>query len=268
MDLSFRGAAKRLDDIDLPKLGHRLGVGEDEIHAFLDVETRGYGFDDQGRPLILFEPHVFYRNLAGDKRATAVREGLAYKNWGTKPYPKDSYPRLRAACAIDEAAALKAASWGLGQVLGENFKAAGHATVQDFVRAMMADEEYQLEASVNFILANKLDDELRRHDWAGFAKGYNGAGYKRNRYDTKLAEAFRKWSRIKDTPWKPGDIDNAMREIMADEPKPMAPIRPKPPEPIVVVQPEPEIKPSEPIPALKPSGWGVLFSAILSIFKR
>lgn len=27
MDRSFRGAAKRLDDIDLPKLGHRLGVG-------------------------------------------------------------------------------------------------------------------------------------------------------------------------------------------------------------------------------------------------
>lgn len=201
MDLSFRGAAKRLDDIDLPKLGARIGVGEDEIHAFLDVETRGHGFDDLGRPIILFEPHVFYRNLGGTKLNQAVRAGLAYRNWGAKPYPKDSYPRLKAACAIDETAALKACSWGLGQVLGENCEAAGFMTVQDMVEAMMADEENQLEAAVNFIEFHHLDDELRRHDWAGFAKGYNGASYKKNHYDVKLADSFRKWSRIKNTPF-------------------------------------------------------------------
>jgi hypothetical protein len=228
MDLSFRGAAKRLDDIDLPKLGHKLGVGEDEIHAFLDVETRGYGFDSLGRPLILFEPHVFYRNLSGEKRSRALREGLAYKNWGTKPYPKDSYPRLRAAVAIDETAALKACSWGLGQVLGENYAAAGFLTVQDMVEAMKADEELQLEASINFILENKLDDELRRQDWAGFARGYNGSGYKKNRYDVKLAEAYRKWSRIKDTPWSPGD-DIPRENTPTPQPKPQEPSAPSNP---------------------------------------
>lgn len=239
MDRSFRGAAKRLDDIDLPKLGYRLGVGEDEIHAFLDVETRGSGFDALGRPIILFEPHVFYRNLAGALRDRAVKEGLAYKNWGAKPYPKDSYPRLRAAADIDETAALKAASWGLAQVLGENHKAAGFATVQDMVRAMMADEEMQLEAAVNFILTNKLDDELRRHDWAGFALGYNGKGYRQNRYDTKLAEAFAKWHRIKDTPWSPD-----------------APSKPVPPTPA-----PPSLPTTAPAPAPEPRGW---LSRILS----
>jgi hypothetical protein len=223
MDRSFRGAAKRLDDIDLPKLGHRLGVGEDEIHAFLDVETRGSGFDALGRPIILFEPHVFYRNLAGGLRDRAVKEGIAYKNWGAKPYPKDSYPRLRAAADIDETAALKAASWGLAQVLGENHKAAGFATVQDMVRAMMADEELQLEAAVNFILTNKLDDELRRHDWAGFALGYNGKGYRQNGYDTKLAEAFAKWSRIKDTPWSPDAPAKPVPPIATPAPVPPSP---------------------------------------------
>lgn len=202
MDLSFRGAAKRLDDIDLPTLGARLGVGEDEIHAFLDVETRGHGFDALGRPIILFEPHVFWRVLGkGPKRDRAAALGLAYPNWGQQPYPKDSYPRLIKAIAVDETAALKSASWGLGQVLGENHKAAGFATVQEMVEAMKADEEAQLAASVQFILTNHLDDELRRHDWAGFALGYNGKAYKKNGYDVKLAEAFRKWSRIKDTPF-------------------------------------------------------------------
>ncbi|WP_292601946.1 N-acetylmuramidase domain-containing protein [Mesorhizobium sp.] len=203
MDMTFKGAARRLDDLDLPKLGARIGVGEDEIHAFLDVETSGHGFDAQGRPIILFEPHVFYRNLAGAARAKAVAAGLAYAKWGEKPYPRDSYPRLKAACAIDETAALRSASWGLGQVLGENFRAAGFATVQAMVEAMMADEALQLAAAVNFIAANRLDGKLRAHDWAGFAKGYNGASYRKNAYDIRLAAAFRKWSAIKDTPSPP-----------------------------------------------------------------
>lgn len=220
MTRTFVGASRRLDDIDLPKLGALIGVGEDELHAFLDVETRGSGFDDLGRPIILFEPHVFYRNLSGAKRDQAVKAGLAYKNWGAKPYPKDSYPRLKAACEIDETAALKSASWGLGQVLGENYGSAGYPTVQDFVSAMMADEELQLKASVDFIKANYLDDELRRHDWAGFAKGYNGAGYAKNRYDVKLGEAYRKWSRIKDTPWPASPVPSP---IPPAEPKPIPP---------------------------------------------
>lgn len=174
------------------------------MHAFLDVETRGEGFDGFGRPIILFEPHVFYRNLAGPKLKEAVRKGLAYASWGERPYPRDSYPRLKAAIAVDETAALKAASWGLGQVLGENHRMAGYATVQQFVAAMMEDEEKQLEASVNFIIAAGLDDNLRAHDWGGFALGYNGRGYRKHGYDVRLAEAFRKWSRIKDTPWRPG----------------------------------------------------------------
>jgi|SRR5215207_9653841 len=198
--MKFQGAAKRLDDIDLPRLGALIGVGEDELHAFLEVEARGSGFDQQGRLKMLFEPHVFYRNLAGVKRTQAVRAGLAYKNWKPGAYPKDSYPRLLAALAIDETAALKACSWGIGQILGENHKAAGYATPQAMVAAFVEDEEAQLEGVINFIRANGLADELKRHDWAGFARGYNGAGYAKHGYHTKLAAAFRKWQGIPDTP--------------------------------------------------------------------
>lgn len=200
--MNFKGNAKKLDDIDLPKLGALIGVGEDELHAFLDVETRGSGFDNQGRPMMLFEPHVFYKEVPKDKRQTAVNQGLAYSSWGMKPYPKESYTRLSQALLIDETAALKSASWGLGQIMGFNHKAAGYNTVQAMVQAFMDDEEEQLKAAVNFIKTNKLDDELRAHNWSGFARGYNGPGYAKNKYDTKLAEAYRKWSRIKDTPYK------------------------------------------------------------------
>jgi hypothetical protein len=246
MDLTFKGAAKRLDDLDLPKLGAIIGVGEDEIHAFLDVETLGHGFDSAGRPIILFEPHVFYRNLASAARAKAVAQGLAYPKWGEQPYPKDSYPRLKSACAIDETAALKSASWGLGQVLGENFEAAGFLTVQAMVEAMMADEENQLLAAVNFIKANHIDDNLRAHDWAGFAKGYNGAGYKKNAYDTKLADAFRKWSRIADTPWPPSAQVNAQAPTAAADRTPTPSVTvtistpPVPPQPPASPSPAPD----------------------------
>lgn len=39
MDTAFKGAAKRLDDLDLTRLSALFGFGEDEIHAFLDVEA-------------------------------------------------------------------------------------------------------------------------------------------------------------------------------------------------------------------------------------
>lgn len=226
--MNFQGSGIRIDDWDLPRVGMLLGVGEDEIHAVLDVEAAGSGFDRSGRLKMLFEPHVFYRNLSGAKQERAVREGLAYAAWRPGAYPGDSYPRLIQAMAIDETAALKACSWGLGQILGENHKAAGYDTPQAMVVDFCADEDNQLEAMIRFIKAKKLDDEMRRHDWRGFARGYNGAQYERHGYHIKLANAYDRWAKIKDTPYDPAAP---------------APIRPPSP---------PEIKPQESEPTL----WG------------
>ncbi|RXF67672.1 N-acetylmuramidase domain-containing protein [Hansschlegelia zhihuaiae] len=199
----FRGAAVRLEDIDLPRLGHGIGVGEDEIHALLDVEAAGVGFDRTGRPKMLFEPHVFHRNLFSAARETAVAQGLAYPKWKPGAYPADSYPRLAQALEIDETAALKAASWGLGQILGENHAAAGFASPQAMVRAFMDDEDAHLESMVRFLVTNGLDDDLREHRWEGLARGYNGPGYATHGYHTRLAAAYAKWSHIPDTPFIP-----------------------------------------------------------------
>ena len=244
----FRGEARQLDDIDLPRIGHRLGVGEDEIHAVIDVEAAGGAWDARGRPKMLFEPHRFYKNLgAGENRDRAVREGLAYVSWGEKPYPKDSYPRLVQAMAIDETAALKSASWGLGQVLGENHAMVGFDSVQDMVLATLDDADRHLEMMVAFILAAKLDGHLRAHEWAKFARGYNGSQYAKLGYDTKLAAAFKRWAKIRDTPWSPAD------EIRVPIPTP----RPQE-QPIIISQPAPEPIVPAPIghnggPALEPA---------------
>jgi hypothetical protein len=73
--MNFRGSGVRIDDYDIPRIGHMIGVGEDEIHAVMEVEAAGSGFDKSGRLKMLFEPHVFYRNLSGEKRDAAVGRG-------------------------------------------------------------------------------------------------------------------------------------------------------------------------------------------------
>jgi hypothetical protein len=252
MHPTFQGRAKRLDDIDLPRIGARIGVGEDELHAFLEVESRGSGFDKKGRPAMLFEPHLFHRELRDNaaKLAKATAEGLAYPKWRSGNYPSDSYPRLFKAMAIDQTAALRSASWGLGQILGSNHRAAGYETPQDMVRAFMDDEEVHLAAMVAFLKANKLDDDLRAHRWSALARGYNGPGYATHNYHGRLAAAYAKWSRIKDTPWSP---DDAVNETAEADPVPNVIFPPpeKNAEPLAKV-PEKQEQPEAPEAAEKP----------------
>lgn len=194
----FKGNGRRLDALDFAIIGRQIGVGEDEVRAVVEVETAGGGFDSQGRVKMLFEPHVFYREVSDEKRGRAIEQGLAYQRWGEKPYPADSYPRLLLATKIDRPAALRSASWGLGQIMGFNAKAAGYRSAEDMVLDFLDDEERHLRAMIRFIISEGLDDELRRHDWSAFARGYNGAGYARNGYDTKLAAAYAKWAKMPD----------------------------------------------------------------------
>jgi len=200
MDM-FKGKARRLQSADISRLAATIGCGEDHLHAVMEVETRGGGFDKYGRIKMLFEPHIFYRELQGAERERAVQQGLAYRRWGEKRYPSDSYPRLLAAKEINQTAALNSASYGLGQIMGFNHAAAGYPTAQAMVLAFKDDEAVHLAAMVEFIVSNGLDEELRAEDWRGFARGYNGAGYAKHGYHTKLKAAFDKWQRIPDTPF-------------------------------------------------------------------
>jgi hypothetical protein len=71
--------------------------------------------------------------------------------------------------------------------MGFNAGVVGYASVEKMVSAMADSESAQVEAMAEFITANKLDGALRTHDWARFARGYNGPNYRINNYDTRLA---------------------------------------------------------------------------------
>lgn len=273
--MKFTGKAKRLEDLDLPMIGQMIGVGEDEIHAILDVEAAGTGFDGKGRPKMLFEPHVFWRELGpGPERDEAAKQGLAYPKW-KRDYPADSYPRLIAAMKIDEEVAYRSASWGLGQIMGFNCRKAGYPFAKAMVVAFLDDEEDHLRAMVRFIINAGLDDELRRHDWAGFARGYNGAGFAKNGYDKKLAAAFAKWQRIKDTPIPARGFEPPFRNrVQAQlDAKPLAP------KPVDVsgppsrnaktrpVEAQPSAKPPAPVKSTR-GLWASLFAALWAMITR
>jgi hypothetical protein len=41
---------------------------------------------------------------------------------------------------------------------------------------------------------------LKAHDWAKVARGWNGPGYAKNKYDIKLRDRFAFWKKIPDRP--------------------------------------------------------------------
>ena len=167
---------KTLTNNDLINAATQLGVEVATIRAVDEVESNGKGFLSNGNVVLRFESAVF-------KRYT-----------GSTVTGSDSAAYNRAAL-INETAAMLSTSWGRYQIMGFNYKVCGYASVQLFVAGMRSGEQAQINAFVAFVKNNGIADELQRHDWAGFAYRYNGAGYKANNYDVKLATAYAKYSK-------------------------------------------------------------------------
>jgi peptidoglycan hydrolase-like protein with peptidoglycan-binding domain len=196
--MNFIGTGRALSGEDYARAAKAIGCEEAVIRAVTVVEARGQGFDAKKRPVILFEPHVFWRCLPTSKRGEAQRLGLAYPKWRPGNYPgtQDArYAQLERAMLIDRDAALMACSWGLGQVLGENWQMCKFTSVEAFVRKNLEGEGGQLDVMVAFIIGAGLGKHLRAKNWAGFARGYNGPGYAKNQYDKKLATAYARLSK-------------------------------------------------------------------------
>lgn len=183
-----------LEREDYERAAERLGCEVAAVHAVVEVEASGSGFLDDGRCKILFEAHWFSRFTAG--RYDLTHPQISSPFWDSALYigGGGEWSRLNAAISLDAEAALKSASWGLFQIMGFNHGKCGFAKVTTFVDAMKRSEAEHLAAFVEFVAAAGLDDELRRLDWAGFAYGYNGPGYRQNDYDGKLARAYRRFS--------------------------------------------------------------------------
>ncbi len=189
-NLQFVGTAIGITDADYERAASRLGCEIAAIHAVAKVESGGRtGFLKDKRPKILFESRWFHKLTEG--KYDQAHPDISTPRW-VRNYKGGAgeFDRLQKAIGLDREAALKSASWGMFQILGVNHGVAGFDNVEDYVTASLASEGAHLDAFVGFVVGNHLDDELRDKRWADFARRYNGPGYKQNRYDEKMAQAY------------------------------------------------------------------------------
>ncbi len=190
-------APPKLAMADYQAVANAIGCEVAAVRAVVSVEAAGSGFYSDSRPKILFEAQWF-GDLTNDDYDDDY-PSISSPVWNRNLYigGVGEWDRLYLACTLDRIAAMKSASWGLGQVMGFNYKAAGYGDVETFVRDMHLSEGKQLMAMFNFIKSNGLDRALIRRDWATFALGYNGESYRVNAYDQKLQDSYNYWVSVK-----------------------------------------------------------------------
>jgi hypothetical protein len=189
--LPFQGTALALSSDGLASVATMLRVFGPEVWTVVAVETSGCGYLPDRRPQILFERHIFHKLTGGQFDDGSISDPTP-GGYGARG--ANQYERLAIAITKDRKAALQSASWGMGQIMGENFAVAGFPSVEAMVAAMSQSEDAQLTAMGNFLMGTGLNTPLQAHNWASFARGYNGPNYAINRYDVRLNSEFLKYS--------------------------------------------------------------------------
>lgn len=200
-----------------------LGRDEGEFtaiaKAIASVESRASGFNADGSLTILFERHKFYSQLleALNSDPNAMAHVVQTSGVPAVKYTAQSlvdavaakYPdicnkksggyvggikeheRLKRACDIHPMAGIASASYGLYQIMGFNAKLCGYKNADEMHTFMLPSEINHLIVFGKFLEASpNMYKFLQRRDYASMAKLYNGSGYEKNNYDTKLKAAL------------------------------------------------------------------------------
>ncbi len=201
-----RNSIERLTDEDYREAADELGIETAAMKAVVAIEAGSThrGFYAPGKPLINFDLAMFRRgarkrgiNLATyTKKQPVVFSRPNIKRYGS--YQAAQYARLNGAMAIDSITALENTFWGMFQIGGFNWRKCGAESIKDFVDSMSSSEHEQLELFVEFVKSQGLDKYLKKKDWAGFARRYNGPGYAKRRYHKRLASAYERYRKEED----------------------------------------------------------------------
>lgn len=195
LHLPAKGACLKLVPSDFVSAGKEMGVEAAAVHAVASVESGGRtGFESQ-LPKIRYENHWFQRftKHAYDKKyphLSCAYKSKQYKLTHASGGNLGQWKLLREAFALNSSAAVRACSWGMFQVMGDNYKNIGWKDLQAFIDAMYQSEGQHLRAFMGFCRANNLIRYLKNHQWTSFAKSYNGPSYADNAYDVKMKQAY------------------------------------------------------------------------------
>lgn len=186
---------------DLVSASLRLGVPLANLKALAAKESGRSSFSRAGRPVILFEAHIFSRLTK--RYYDRTHPHISSRRWNRRLYARHMpgrYQRLANACALNLDAGLSSASWGKFQIMGMHWRHLGYGSALDFAMQMVSSEANHLDALCRFIEANRLNTALRDcrpNDPAScveFARRYNGSAFRKNKYHTKLARLIARYS--------------------------------------------------------------------------
>ncbi len=176
------------------------------IQAVMEVESAGSGFftdwEGEQRIKIQFEPHWFVRLLKrkginatytrGKRGTYKVYVGDKFILENRVERQLEEWDSFILATRVDFEIAHLSTSWGLGQVMGFNYKLAGFSKVTDMVDAFEESELNQARGMMSFIEKRGLLKYLKEKNYARFAYFYNGKGYKKYNYDERIKAAYKR----------------------------------------------------------------------------
>lgn len=148
--------------------------------SVIAVEASGSGFNKDESIKIQFEPYWF-NHYTGIRISNGVEGQIS------------EYNAFKIASEKDENSAYLSTSFGLGQIMGFNYKSASYNSAKEMAIAFRLSEYNQLEGMLKHIVSKpKMYKALQTKDWATFAYYYNGKEYKQFNYDNRLNEAYNK----------------------------------------------------------------------------
>lgn len=194
------GAVVDVPEGEFERLISARGLDRKVVKAIMNVEASGSPFSAPGKPIVRFEPHVFLRYSAAWKLSDGKR--LPDRKWPTSAetqadgitilLPGMSAPTRpegkkrrggqpaewdaisRAASALNRTVAVMSASWGVGQVMGFNYKLLGYANPLDMEASFSVSAEAQKVGILNFLTNKGLSEAVKNRDWMKIGRVYNG----------------------------------------------------------------------------------------------
>jgi hypothetical protein len=176
-----------------------LNVEVWKIEVFAKVESSSDGaYYDDGQPTLLYERHLFHRFTNGKFNLSKVSNIPHPYNILSSPNPGDygnkswQHLKLRAAIKLDRDAALRSCSWGLFQILGDNWKRCGYLSLQDYINDVyQGGADSHLRAFTFFIHSDSdLHRALKDGNWHTVGRLYNGRNYMQTGWYDKAMKAI------------------------------------------------------------------------------
>ena len=179
----------------LDTLASLLQVDRKALQAVIDIESGGRAFDN-GKPIIRFELHVFWKSLTSEEKSLASKnfrmvEGMAKWhngaheiNFGDGAWHKihtgsqsDEWNAINLASLTNREKTFRSCSFGAFQIMGFHHRKLYYESAEAMYHGFAVSEAVQAWGFVCFIMSNKaMLSALQRGDYDEFAKYYNGSG--------------------------------------------------------------------------------------------